>query len=44
MKLRKKPIKPKSLPVTPAITVARSEMPDAWLSYCSGYEGSEQAT
>ena len=45
MKLRKKPVKPKSLPVTPVLAVARSEMPEAWLRYLSernGHEGSER--
>lgn len=42
MRLRKKPFKPKSLPVTPTLAVARSEMPQAWLPYCNGHEGSER--
>lgn len=36
MKLRKKPFKPSSLPVTPVLTTIRSEMPEAWLPYCYG--------
>jgi hypothetical protein len=42
MKLRKKPFKPKSLSVTPVIAVTRSEIPEAWLPYCTGHEGSEK--
>ena len=42
MKLRKKPIKPNSLPVTPVLAVRRSEIPEAWLPYCTGHEGSER--
>ena len=34
MTLRRKPFKPSSLPVTPALRVTRSEMPAAWLPYC----------
>jgi 5-methylcytosine-specific restriction endonuclease McrA len=35
MKLRKRPIKPNRLSVTPAFRVHRSEMPESWLPYCS---------
>jgi hypothetical protein len=35
MRLRKKPIEPKSLPVAPVVGVTPSEMPPAWLPYCS---------
>jgi 5-methylcytosine-specific restriction endonuclease McrA len=35
MTLLRKPFKPSSLPVTPVLRVARSEMPDVWLPYCS---------
>jgi len=48
MKLRKKPFKPKSLPVAPvarALAVARCEMPEAWVRYLSernGHEGAER--
>lgn len=41
MTLRKKPFKPSSLPVSPVLRVTRSEMPLAWLPYCSTH-GSEQ--
>ena len=36
MRLRKKPFKPSSLPVTPVLTTIRSEVPEAWLPYCGG--------
>jgi 5-methylcytosine-specific restriction endonuclease McrA len=41
MTLRKKPFKPPSLPVTPAVPLRASEMPASWLPYCSalGIEG-----
>jgi 5-methylcytosine-specific restriction endonuclease McrA len=42
MKLRKKPIKPTHLPVTPAFNLTRSEMPEAWLPYCEGHDGTER--
>jgi len=42
MKLRKKPIKPTSLPVTPAFRLTRAEMPEAWLPYCEGHEVTER--
>ena len=35
MKLRKKPSRPTSLPVTPAFRVDLAEMPEPWLPYCS---------
>jgi 5-methylcytosine-specific restriction endonuclease McrA len=35
MKLRRRPIKPNFLPVTPVFHVHRSEMPESWLPYCS---------
>jgi 5-methylcytosine-specific restriction endonuclease McrA len=35
MRLRKKPSRPTSLPVTPAFRVDLSEMPEPWLPYCS---------
>jgi 5-methylcytosine-specific restriction endonuclease McrA len=35
MRLRKRPIKPSRLSVTPAFRVHRSEMPETWLPYCS---------
>jgi 5-methylcytosine-specific restriction endonuclease McrA len=35
MKLLRKPFKPNSLPVTPALRVTRSDMPEVWLPYCS---------
>jgi hypothetical protein len=36
MTLRRKPFKPSSLPATPpALRVIRSELPEAWLPYCS---------
>ena len=35
MTLRKKPFTPASLPVTPALHVRPSEMPESWLPYCS---------
>lgn len=35
MTLRKKPFKPQTLPVAPMLCLTRSEMPDAWLPYCS---------
>lgn len=35
MKLRKKPMAPKNLPVTMPFRVRVSEMPEAWLPYCS---------
>lgn len=38
MKLRKKPIKPTSLPVTPALRIGRHEIPEMWLPYCSHLE------
>ena len=34
MTLRKKPLKPSSLPVTPVLHVTRSAMPEVWLPYC----------
>jgi 5-methylcytosine-specific restriction endonuclease McrA len=34
MTLRKKPFKPSSLPVTPVLSITRSEMPALWLPYC----------
>jgi hypothetical protein len=34
MTLRKKPVKPASLPITPVLGVTRAEMPPAWLPYC----------
>ena len=45
MKLRKRPFKPKSLPVTSVLAVTRSEMPEAWLRYLtelSGHDGTER--
>ena len=42
MKLRKKPYKPNSLPVTPVLMVTRTEIPEAWLPYCTGHAGSER--
>lgn len=36
MRLRKKPVRPDVLPVTPAFDVIRMEVPEAWLPYCSG--------
>ena len=42
MKLRKKPIKPTNLPVTPAFHLTRSEMPEAWLPYCEGHDSAER--
>lgn len=36
MRLRKKPVRPDVLPVTPAFDVLRTEVPEAWLPYCSG--------
>jgi hypothetical protein len=44
MKLRKKPFKPTSLPVTPisrALAVTRSEMPEAWLRWLPAFNGHE---
>src|SRR6478609_4476117 len=38
MTLRKKPVKPTSLPVTPAFRLTRSEMPESWLPYCEGHQ------
>jgi hypothetical protein len=35
MTLRKKPLKPSSLPVMPVFRVTRSEMPEVWLPYCN---------
>ena len=35
MRLRKRPSRPTSLPVTPAFRVDLSEMPEPWLPYCS---------
>jgi 5-methylcytosine-specific restriction endonuclease McrA len=34
MRLLRKPFKPSSLPVTPALRMTRSEMPEVWLPYC----------
>ncbi len=34
MRLRRKPFKPSSLPVTPVLGITRSEMPEVWLPYC----------
>ncbi len=34
MTLRRKPFKPSSLPVTPVLSITRSEMPEVWLPYC----------
>ena len=34
MTLRRKPFKPSSLPVTPVLSITRSEMPALWLPYC----------
>jgi 5-methylcytosine-specific restriction endonuclease McrA len=45
MKLRRKPFKPKSLPVTPVLAVNRSEIPEAWLRFfCehTSHEASER--
>lgn len=36
MKLRKKPLVPKSLPVAPAFHLSRAEVPEPWLPYCCG--------
>ncbi len=33
--LLRKPFKPSSLPVSPDLRLIRSEMPDAWLPYCT---------
>jgi 5-methylcytosine-specific restriction endonuclease McrA len=41
MRLLRKPFKPSSLPVTPALRVTRSEMPKVWLPYCD-HLGTEQ--
>jgi 5-methylcytosine-specific restriction endonuclease McrA len=38
MRLLRKPFKPSSLPVTPALRVTRSEMPEVWLPYCDHLE------
>jgi 5-methylcytosine-specific restriction endonuclease McrA len=35
MALRRKPFRPSSLPVTPVLSVTRSEMPEVWLPYCN---------
>jgi 5-methylcytosine-specific restriction endonuclease McrA len=35
MTLRRKPFKPSSLPVTPVLSITRSEMPALWLPYCN---------
>jgi 5-methylcytosine-specific restriction endonuclease McrA len=35
MTLLRKPFKPSSLPLTPVLRVGTSEMPQAWLPYCS---------
>ncbi len=42
MKLRRKPFKPNRLPVTPVLLIARADMPDAWLPYCTGDEHAER--
>lgn len=42
MTLRRKPFKPQNLPVAPALCLTRSEMPQAWLPYCSFGDAAEQ--
>jgi 5-methylcytosine-specific restriction endonuclease McrA len=42
LKLRKKPFKPNRLPVTPILPIPRTDVPDAWLPYCSGAEDAER--
>jgi 5-methylcytosine-specific restriction endonuclease McrA len=41
MTLLRKPFKPASLPVTPVLSAARSEMPPVWLPYFGSDRGSE---
>ena len=41
MKLRRKPFKPHRLSVTPVPAIPCTEMPHAWLPYCSGGAHSE---
>ena len=38
MKLRKKPLVPKSLSVTPPFRIRVSDVPTSWLPYCSTIE------
>ena len=42
LRLRRKPFKPQSLPVAPALCLARSELPEAWLPYCSPGDTAER--